>query len=66
MRIRIVFALLLTAIAAVGCSSLHHNQNTIATGGSSEYGLGSEPQTTYGSESGLPDYRQILADPGPF
>ncbi len=66
MRIRIIFALFLTAIAAVGCSSLQHNQNTVATGGSGEYRLGSEAETAYGSESGLPDYRQILADPGPF
>ncbi len=66
MRIRIIFGLLLTAIAAVGCSSFQHNQNPVARGGTGEYGLGSEPETAYGSESGLPDYRQILADPGPF
>ena len=57
----------LLAFVAVGCGSLHQNR---AVGGSesesASFASGSEIDATTISQSGLPDYRQVLAEPGPF
>ncbi len=67
MRIRVFIAIFSTAIAAVGCTSLHQNE---ALGGSDTETASLASRTEIGattiSQSGVPDYRQILADPGPF
>jgi hypothetical protein len=62
MRIRITIVCLLTALAAVGCSSLHHDQAAAGMGGPGEFGLDSDAVEV--SESQLPDSRATLADPG--